>query len=98
MEKRKYLIKKTKKITPQCDCMRNIYIVLDLFINLLLLQVDVRQYLCQVDKGWIVVAIPGSQLDYIWNVLQSRIGRLISDPNLEDERYKFLTWILAWRS
>jgi hypothetical protein len=30
-----------------------------------------------------VVAIPGCQLDYIWNELQSRIGRLISDSYLE---------------
>jgi hypothetical protein len=30
-----------------------------------------------------VVAIPGCQLDYIWNELQSRIGRLTRDPNLE---------------
>jgi hypothetical protein len=28
-----------------------------------------------------VVAIPSRQLDYIWNELQSRIGRLTSDPN-----------------
>jgi hypothetical protein len=34
-----------------------------------------------------VVAIPGCQLDYIWNELQSGIGRLTSDPYLE-----------AWRS
>jgi hypothetical protein len=34
-----------------------------------------------------VVAIPGCQLDYIWNELQFRIGRLTSDPYLE-----------AWRS
>ena len=34
-----------------------------------------------------VVAIPGCQLDNIWNELQSRIGRLTSDPYLE-----------AWRS
>ena len=34
-----------------------------------------------------LVAIPGCQLDYIWNELQSRIGRLTSDPYLE-----------AWRS
>jgi hypothetical protein len=33
-----------------------------------------------------VVAIPGCQLDYIWNELQSRIGRLTSDPYLEAER------------
>jgi hypothetical protein len=30
-----------------------------------------------------VVAIPGCQLDYIWNEVQSRIGRLTSDPYLE---------------
>jgi hypothetical protein len=45
-----------------------------------------------------VVALSGCQLDYIWNELQSRIERLTSDPNLEAWRYKFLTWILAWRS
>jgi hypothetical protein len=33
-----------------------------------------------------VVAISGCQLDYIWNELQSRIGRLTSDPNLEAGR------------
>jgi hypothetical protein len=46
-----------------------------------------RYYLCQVDKGWIVVAISGCQLDNIWNELLSGIGRLTSDPYLE-----------AWRS
>jgi hypothetical protein len=30
-----------------------------------------------------VVAIPGCQLDCIWNELQYRIGRLTSDPYLE---------------
>jgi hypothetical protein len=34
-----------------------------------------------------VVAIPGCQLDNIWNELQTGIGRLTSDPYLE-----------AWRS
>ena len=34
-----------------------------------------------------VVAIPGCQLDYIWNELQSRIGRLNYDPNLEAQGY-----------
>jgi hypothetical protein len=34
------------------------------------------------------VVIPGCQLDYIWNELQSRIGRLICDPNLEAGRKK----------
>ena len=72
--------------------------MLGVFTILLLFHVDMRYYLCQVDKGWIVVAIPGCQLDYIWNELQSRIGRLTYDPNLEAQRYKFLTWILAWRS
>ena len=30
-----------------------------------------------------IVAISGCQLEYIWNELQSRIGRLTSDPYLE---------------
>ena len=61
--------------------------MLGAFTTLLLFHVNMRYYLCQVDKGWIVVAIPGCQLDNIWNELQSRIGRLTSDPYLE-----------AWRS
>ena len=65
--------------------------MLGIFTILLLFHVDMRYYLCQVDKGWIVVAIPGCQLDYIWNELQSRIGRLTYDPNLEAQKYKFLT-------
>ena len=64
----------------------------------ILFYVDMKYYLCQIDKGWTVVTIPGCQLDYIWNELQSKIGRLTCDPNLEAGRYKFLTWILAWRS
>ena len=67
--------------------MRDSYIMLGVFTTLLLFHVNMRYYLCQVDKGWIVVVIPGCQLDYIWNELQSRIGRLTSDPYLE-----------AWRS
>ena len=61
--------------------------MLGVFTTLLLFHVNMRYYLCQVDKGWIVVAIPGCQLDNIWNELQSGIGRLTSDPYLE-----------AWRS
>ena len=63
--------------------------MLGVFTTLLLLlfHVNMRYYSCQVDKGWIVVAIPGCQLDNIWNELQSGIGRLTSDPYLE-----------AWRS
>ena len=38
-----------------------------------------------------VVAIPGCQLDCIWNELQSRTGRLSCDSDLEAGRYKFLT-------
>ena len=67
--------------------MRDSYIMLGIFTTLLLFHVNMRYYLCQVDKVWIVVAIPGCQLDYIWNELQSRIGRPTSDPYLE-----------AWRS
>ena len=44
------------------------------------------------------MAIPDCQLNYIWDELQSRIGGFIWDPDLEDGRHKFLTWILAWRS
>ena len=61
--------------------------MLGVFTTLLLFHVNMRYYWCQVDKGWIVVAIPGCQLDNIWNELQSGIGRLTSDPYLE-----------AWRS
>jgi hypothetical protein len=57
--------------------------MLGVFTTLLLFHVNMRYYLCQVDKGWIVVAIPGCQLDYIWNEPQSRIRRLTIDPYLE---------------
>jgi hypothetical protein len=43
-------------------------------MTLLLSHVHTRYYLCQVDKEWIVVAIPGCQLDSIWNELQSCQG------------------------
>jgi hypothetical protein len=66
-------------------------------MTLLLFHEDMRYYLCQVGKRWIIVAIHGCQFDYIWNE-QSGVGRLTSHPNVEDGRYKFLTWILAWRS
>jgi hypothetical protein len=46
----------------------------------------------------VAIPVPGCQLDSIWNELQPRIGRFTSDLNLETGRYKFLTWILAWRS
>jgi hypothetical protein len=64
--------------------MRTSYIMFGVFTTLLLFQVDVRYYLCQLDKGWIVVAIPGCQLDYIGNELPSTIGRLTCDPDLEE--------------
>ena len=51
-------------------------------MTLLLFHMDMRYYLCQDDKGQIVMAIPGCQLDDIWNELQSRIGRLTYGPNL----------------
>ena len=66
--------------------------MLGVFTTLLLFHVNMRYYLCQVDKGWIVVAIPGCQLDYIWNELQSRIGRLTSDPYLEAWRSLYGSW------
>jgi hypothetical protein len=45
----------------------------------------------------VTVAIPGCQLDYIWDELQSKIGRLTCDYNLKAGRYKFLTCILGYR-
>jgi hypothetical protein len=42
---------------------------------------------------WSCSGYSGSQLDYIWTELQSRIGRLTCDPDLKAGRYKFLTWI-----
>jgi hypothetical protein len=44
-----------------------------------------------------VMTIAGCQIDNIWNEVQSRIGRLTCYPDLEAGKYKFLTWILAWR-
>jgi len=43
-------------------------------------------------------AIPGCPLDCIWNEPQPSIGRVTRDPDLEAKRYKFLTWIMAWKS
>ena len=43
---------------------------------------------------WFVVAIPGCQLDCIWNELQSRNGRLPSDSNLEAGERSF--WPGSW--
>lgn len=71
------------KFTNAFAIVRDSYIMLGVFTTLLLFYVNMRYYLCQVDKGWIVVAIPGCQLDNIWNELQSGIGRLTSDPYLE---------------
>jgi hypothetical protein len=55
-----------------------------------------KKYSISTSSG--LMAIPGCQLDSIWNELQSRIGGLTCDPDLEAGRYKFLTWIFAWRS
>ena len=60
----------------------------------LLFHVNMRYYLCQVEKGWIVMGIAGCQLNYIWNELQFRIEGLSYDPNLKTGRPRFLTWIL----
>jgi hypothetical protein len=43
-----------------------------------------------------VMAIPGCQLDYIWNELKFRNGGHTCDP--EAERLKLLTQILIWRT
>jgi hypothetical protein len=61
----------------------------------ILFHLDMRYELCQVDKGWIVMAIPDCQLDYIWNELQSINGGNTCDPDLEVETQKRLSWILT---
>jgi hypothetical protein len=43
-----------------------------------------------------VMAIPGCQLDYIWNELQYRNGGHSCDPDLEAGRHRLLTQILTW--
>jgi hypothetical protein len=40
-----------------------------------------------------MVAIPGGQLEHIWNELQSRIEEHTYDPDLEARRHNLLTWI-----
>ena len=57
--------------------------MLGIFMSLLLFNLDMIYYLCQVDKGWIIIAIPGCQLDYIWNELQPRNGGHTCDPDHE---------------
>lgn len=44
------------------------------------------------------MAVPGCQLDYIWNELQFGIRGLTCGPDLEVRRHKYLTWILVWKS
>jgi hypothetical protein len=44
----------------------------------------------------VVIAIPGCQLDYIWNELQSRNRGHTCDPDLEAGRHRLLTQILTW--
>ena len=46
----------------------------------------------------VVMAIPGCQLDYIWNELQSRHGGHTCDPDREARRHSPRNRILAWRS
>ena len=62
----------------------------------LLFHLDMRYDLCQVDKGWIIMASPGCQLDYIWNELQSRNGGQTCDPYLEAGRLRLPTQVLTW--
>jgi hypothetical protein len=57
-----------------------------------------REHLPHSSPYPFIMAIPGCQLDNIWDELQSRAGGLTCDPDLEAGRHKFLTWILAWRS
>jgi hypothetical protein len=86
-----------RKIThnmPQTKVNPLKYFVFTHYINLLLL-VNVNFLFLnfiELKMTHIVVAIPGCQLDYIWNELQSRIGRLTSDPYLEVWRSLSGSW------
>ena len=42
------------------------------------------------------MAIPGCQLDNIWNELQSRNGGHTCDPDLKAGKHKLLAWIYTW--
>jgi hypothetical protein len=62
---------------------------LERFLSVLTTEVAENPVFLELECHWtvVVVAIPGCQLDNIWNELQFGIGRLTSDPYLE-----------AWRS
>lgn len=51
----------------------------------------------QLFKNEFVMAIPGSQHDYIWNELLSRNGGHPCDPDPKAGRYRHLTEVLTWR-
>lgn len=53
------------------------------------LRVSVFFLMLEFLKTMGIMAIPGCQLEYILSKLQYSIGRLTSDPDLEDGRYKF---------
>ena len=78
--------------------MRDSHCILGVLMPWLLFHLDIIYDLCQVDKEWIVMTIPGCHLDYIWNELQSRNGGHTYDPDLEAERHRLLTQILTWGS
>ena len=61
----------------------------------LLFYLDLRYDLCQVDKEWIMMVIPGCHLDYIWNELQPRNGGHTHNTDLEAGRHRLLTQILT---
>ena len=52
----------------------------------------------QKEASDLVTTIPGCQLDYIWNELQSRNGGHTCDLDCKSGRYRLLTQILTWRS
>lgn len=53
------------------------------------LRVSVFFLMLEFLKTMGIMAISGCQLEYILSKLQYSIGRLTSDPDLEDGRYKF---------
>ena len=68
-------------------------IIIACFISLLIFAGPGKECMSPV-----VMAIPGSQLEYIWTELQSRIRGLTCDPDLEAGRQNFPIWILAMKS
>lgn len=74
--------------TSRCLCSHD-----PLILSSLTLEGKARPSVLNHPCHGIVVAIPGCQLDYIWNDLHSRNGGHTRDPDLEAGRHRLLTRI-----